>query len=355
VKDLVTGAIERVSVGNAGQQANSFSRRAMITPDGRYVVFESPATNLAPNDTNHWYDVFVHDRTLHTSQRLLNLAQGTYGAISPSISADGRYVTLSSLAPLDGDVDNCPPAAEQPCTAYDAYVVDRVTNQVTLVSTGANGSPTWVTPNATTISADGSTLTVSDGGTLWAVDRVGGAAEPVSIDSNEQPLGKPVWASPVAISGDGQRIGFASICNPSNGCGAFSGDVFLRDRSAGTTIKLNVDASGNVLPVDFPSGVSLSRDGRYATFDYSKAAETMPSGCSYASGAERTFQRDLVTGTVIVVGRAASGFCPTDSTMIMSSRATSADGAYVVFTTQASTLVAGDTNGVYEVYVKRLR
>jgi Tol biopolymer transport system component len=354
-KDLVTGAIERVSVASNGAQANGLSRQATISADGRYVVFESHASNLVPNDSNSWPDIFVHDRVLHTTERVLNTGAGPGGSVWGSISADGRYVALNALAPLAGDVDNCPPAAEQPCTAYDAYVVDRVTNQLTLISAGANGSPTWVSPSATAISADGSTVIFSDGGTVWAVDRVSGAAEQLSVDSNEQPLGKPIWLAPTAISGDGQRVAFTSICNPSNGCGALSGDVFLRDRAAGTTIKLNVDAAGNPLPFDFPLGVSLSRDGRYAAFDYGKAAETVPSGCSYNDGAERTFQRDLVTGTVVVVGRSATGFCPTDSTMHGTSHATSADGKYVVFTTQASTLLAGDTNGVYELYVKRLR
>src|SRR5690242_15900275 len=62
LRDRSTGKTGRISVSSSGQQANGPSHSARgVTPDGRYVVFESFASNLVPNDTNGTYDVFIRD------------------------------------------------------------------------------------------------------------------------------------------------------------------------------------------------------------------------------------------------------------------------------------------------------
>jgi len=70
VRDLVTGTIERVSVGSAGAQADGSSFGSSISRDGRFVGFHSSATNLVAGDTNGAADAFVRDRELGVNVRV---------------------------------------------------------------------------------------------------------------------------------------------------------------------------------------------------------------------------------------------------------------------------------------------
>ncbi|HEX6570859.1 MAG TPA: hypothetical protein VF055_02475 [Steroidobacteraceae bacterium] len=110
VKDLETGSVERVSVSSSGKQGNGGSYEPALSANGRYVVFESFASNLVAGDTNGTYDVFVHDRETHTTTRVssgVNGVQADGANWTPSVSADGRYVAFQSaatnLAPNDGN------------------------------------------------------------------------------------------------------------------------------------------------------------------------------------------------------------------------------------------------------------
>lgn len=110
VKDLETNAVERVSVASGGAQANGASFEPSISADGRYVAFESFASNLVAGDTNGRNDVFVHDRTTRTTRRVSLAADGRAANDhnwTPSINADGRFVAFRSdatnLAAIDGN------------------------------------------------------------------------------------------------------------------------------------------------------------------------------------------------------------------------------------------------------------
>ncbi len=101
VYDRITGMTERVSVNSSGIQANGDSYHASISADGRYVAFESSASNLVPGDTNGRMDIFVHDRITGITERVSvdsSGIQANQGCGSPSISADGRYVAFTSWA-----------------------------------------------------------------------------------------------------------------------------------------------------------------------------------------------------------------------------------------------------------------
>jgi hypothetical protein len=91
----------RVSVASDGTQGNDDSRCPSISADGRYVAFESEASNLVPGDTNGRGDIFVHDRVTGQTTRVSVASDGTQGnddSEFPSISADGRYVAFESEA-----------------------------------------------------------------------------------------------------------------------------------------------------------------------------------------------------------------------------------------------------------------
>src|SRR4028118_2224225 len=93
--------ITRVSVDSANNQANGGSIDPSISPDGRFVAFESEASNLVPGDTNDTSDIFVRDTLTNTTTRVsVDSAgnQGNNGSFTPSISADGRFVAFSTYA-----------------------------------------------------------------------------------------------------------------------------------------------------------------------------------------------------------------------------------------------------------------
>jgi Tol biopolymer transport system component len=98
VRDRESGETERVSISTDGGQAKGESGDPSIGANGRYVAFESRASNLVPDDTNHTEDIFVHDRKTGETTRVSVSSDGTQGDKKsgvPSISADGRFVASS--------------------------------------------------------------------------------------------------------------------------------------------------------------------------------------------------------------------------------------------------------------------
>lgn len=110
IHDTQLNTTTRISVATNGAQSNDryldaheCFLRPSISADGRYITFQSDATNLVPGDTNDETDVFVRDTVAGTTARI------SVSAFSPSISADGRYITFlsysSNLVPGDSDTD----------------------------------------------------------------------------------------------------------------------------------------------------------------------------------------------------------------------------------------------------------
>jgi hypothetical protein len=117
VHDRRTRRTERVSVDSRGAQANFESRAPSITPDGRFVAFDSWADNLVPGDTNQSLDVFIHDRTERLTTRVSIDDAGHEAddnSHAPALTSDGRFVAYSSVASdLPGGDSN---------ETYDVYV-----------------------------------------------------------------------------------------------------------------------------------------------------------------------------------------------------------------------------------------
>ena len=95
VRDLGSGTTERVSVSSTGQQANAMCWGPAISQDGRWVAFNSPATNLGKS-TNGAMQLYLHDRQTHTTRLVSERASGGQGgnggSSDPGISQNGRYV-----------------------------------------------------------------------------------------------------------------------------------------------------------------------------------------------------------------------------------------------------------------------
>jgi hypothetical protein len=112
-----------VSVSSTGAEGNNYSWQPSISADGRYVAFESYASNLVPGDTNGMWDLFVHDRQNGQTTRVSvssTGAEGNSNSGEPSISADGRYVAFDSYASnlVPGDTNGL----------WDVFVHDRQTS-----------------------------------------------------------------------------------------------------------------------------------------------------------------------------------------------------------------------------------
>jgi Tol biopolymer transport system component len=155
VRDRQTGITERVSVNSVGEEVigGGSSDRPGISPDGRYVTFTSTAPNLVDGDTNNSLDVFVHDRQTGVTERVsvtsggAEVGNAVSGSGTPSISADGRYVSfISSAADLVvGDTNN----------VDDVFIHDRVTGTTQRVSVDSAGAQANATSAYPEISGDG--------------------------------------------------------------------------------------------------------------------------------------------------------------------------------------------------------
>ncbi|MDP6995363.1 MAG: SUMF1/EgtB/PvdO family nonheme iron enzyme [Candidatus Poribacteria bacterium] len=162
VRNTQTGATTRVSLDSSGAQANGDSSSPSISGDGRYIAFESNATNLVAVDTNGSIDIFVHDTQTGTTARVSldsSGAQATGDSNSPSISnsedplLDGRYITFESAATnLVADDSN---------SSIDTFVYDTQTSTTTRVSLHTKGTEGNNNSNSPGISSDGRYITFS--------------------------------------------------------------------------------------------------------------------------------------------------------------------------------------------------
>jgi hypothetical protein len=158
VRDLATSTTTLVSraSGASGVKGNRDSSQGRLSADGRFVAFNSGASNLTPDSASSVGSVFVRD--LQTSTTTLasratgpNGALGTEWAAVSDISADGRYVVFWTASRLD------PADTETHFLAYDIYLRDLLTNTTTLVSraSGASGAKGDAPSQYASMTADG--------------------------------------------------------------------------------------------------------------------------------------------------------------------------------------------------------
>jgi len=328
VTTQIGGATTRVSIASDGAQGNGKSDSPASSADGRYVVFSSEAGNLVSNDSNNVYDVFVHDRETRQTIRVSVSSSGGQGngpSFGASISADGRYVAFKSYASnlVSGDTNN----------AGDVFVRDRDVDE-----DGIFDEPGQV-----------STARIS-------VDSNGAQGNELSI--------KP------AISADGRYVAFESwasnlVTGDTNG----QEDVFVHDRQTGQTVRVSV-ASDGAQANDQSDLPAISADGRYVTFaseasnlasgDNNNVCDTDNDGV-YTDNCPDVFVRDRDADgdgifdepgqvSTVRVSVTSDGSQTANGWSAVSSL--SSDGNVVAFESRASDLVSGDTNGVYDIFVR---
>jgi Tol biopolymer transport system component len=349
----------RVSIASGGAQGNGEAQGnfAVSSGDGRYVAFDSAASNMVSGDTNGAIDVFVRDNVLGTTQRVSVASDGSQGngaSQDPTMSSDGRYVAFTSFASnlVSGDTNG----------VADVFVRDLLLGTTQRVSIASDGTQaTGQSAYAPRISLDGqfvvfgsdaSNLVASDtNGTtdVFLRDLVAGTTERISVaSSGTQGNGQSGWP---AVSDDGRYVAFMSQATTfATGDNNGNFDVFLRDRVSATTTLISANSSG--LPGNGTTGFgsalpSMSSDGRYIVF-YSSASDLVAGD---SNGVEDIFVRDLQAGTMQRVSVDSSG---TQSNGMSLDPNISTDGRFVTFSSVATNLISGDTNAVQDVFVRDL-
>ena len=345
----LTHALERVSVDNVGNQANGTSARATISADGRFVVFESTASNLVANDTNGLADIFVHNRQTGVTERVSVGAMGIQGngiSNEPSISADGRFVVFISAA------NNL--VANDTNGMADVFMHDRqtgVTERVSVSGTNAQANNLSQYPS---ISADGrfvvfesiaNNLVANDTNNVEDIfirDRVAGTTERISEGAMATQADDSSYI-PV-ISADGHFVNYWSfasnlVANDTNS----AADAFLYNRQTGVTERVSVGNMG-IEANDSSFLASISADGRFVAF--MSLASNLVAGD--INGVEDIFIHDRQTGETKLVSVNNAGVQGNDYSL---SPSISADGRFIAFMSNASNLLADDTNGAEDIFV----
>jgi Tol biopolymer transport system component len=147
IRDRQTGQTERVSIDSNGNQANGVSADLSMSDDGRFVAFRSDASNLVANDNNVTSDIFVHDRQTGETERVSVDGNGNEGnnySLWPSISADGQFISFGSFAGnlVSNDTNN----------TSDIFVRERASSTPTPTPTQTN-TPTFTATATQTYTA----------------------------------------------------------------------------------------------------------------------------------------------------------------------------------------------------------
>jgi Tol biopolymer transport system component len=405
-RDASRGRTDLVSVGLRGLDAVGacpgdpvpFSASSSTSPamsaDGRYVAFDSCATNLVPGDTNLGRDVFVRDMRTGVTTRVSvssKREQATYpgatgfaGSELPSVSADGRYVAFFSLAAnlVAGDTNDAP----------DIFVHDRRTGRIVRADVGTGGAQAAAgTYTAGAISPDGRYLVFTTTSALAADDVNGvddvyrhdlvtGRTELVSAGlsgGHTSPFPSDVGIDGGSfVSAGGRYVVFESyaadlvpddtnMCEVPIGCA----DVFVRDLALHRTQRVSVTDDGGTQG-NFDSGLfrlSISADGRVVAFG-SYASNLVPGadiGIASCYGFQMgpcdadVFVYDLPSGAIQRMSLTPSGAeatcvsnalptssCPADNFSM------SADGRYVAFLSPGKGFVPEDSGWSDDVFLR---
>jgi Tol biopolymer transport system component len=400
VRDVVNGVTTLVSVSTNGGCANGLSRDSVVTPDGRFVAFSSLASNLVAGDTNGIADIFVRDLQAGTTTLASPGATAVLGSgscDSPEITPDGRYVVFTSTATnLAAGVPHFPWIYERDLIALTTvsagtnlgsavppysyrvsddgqYVVFETNPSDTLepgtifrynVQTGVfNTVATIGLPAAEGFSdcrgvemtPDGqfvvyTAINPSDGNPevlVW--DAASGATTLASANVNGTNSSGALVDWP-AIDKSGRYVSFLSTATDLV-TNAVTGNfhLYVRDLTLGMTQLADVDTNGGGSPGDLLSVPRMTPDGRCVVFD-STCASLVPGDNNQRYD---VFARNLTSGTTELISarQAALPSVTATGTSATGLYAVSSNGQYVAFASLAGGLVSGTNAGWRNVFV----
>ncbi|PIR18328.1 MAG: hypothetical protein COV46_00615 [Deltaproteobacteria bacterium CG11_big_fil_rev_8_21_14_0_20_49_13] len=339
--------IQRISNDLDGSRPNNNSVNAVLSADGRFAAFQSFASDLIDGDNNDLSDIFVYDRENNSTERVSVASDGNEsdgGSYKPSISADGRSVSFTSVSGNIGSVNN---------GKANIFVRDRDKKETRNVSVSSSGEGANNNSFVSSISADGRYVAFNSSATNLAPPCTSGID---SVFIHDRQSKKTVCASVAydgwtanggsgapSISGDGGSVVFGSWADnlvaskDENG----SYDIFIRNMADGAIKMLSAGANGN-------SGTPrISADGKTAVF-WSQATNLTPNSDSdwwkiFTLDADKDAYKKcsgIVTHEKWNEGTYSSRILP----------AISVDGRYVAFDATEE-LTPDDTNGVADVFV----
>lgn len=343
----------RASQNTARQGANQGSFRPDVSSDGRYVVFESMATNLDPWDTQPQFDIFVRDFTSGTTQRVStpsNTVVPNADSRLPSISADGQRVVFESAASnlVSGDTNG----------KVDIFLWTRSTGQLTRVSVASSGAQADADCEKARISGDGRFVVFESRASnldpakhtsrrdVYVRDLLLGTTRCASLNQFGQPGDRDSFSG--SISADGNRVAFESeatnmlFWDTNN-----HNDVYVRDFAANSIARASTTWNG----LEGNAGSmrpSISPDGLFVAFE-SQASNLVNGDTNYQND---IFLRDLAGGFTHRISVSSTGG---QGNMRSFEPQFSGNGRYVCFMSEATTMIPGDTNNFTDVFVRDLQ
>ncbi len=330
-----TGLVSKTS---AGVPADGDSGGVVASASGRYVAFDSEATNLPGSDSDE--NVYLLDRRSGRTVLISKTSDGEPAvdgnSNAPSISASGRYVAFRSGAanlPAGGGFEK-------------VYVHDRRTDRTRLVSKTSAGKPDNGGSDSASISATGryvsfrSSATNLPGndtvGDIFVHDRKTGRTRLVSKNSVGEPANGLTYPNH-SISPSGRYVGFASQATNLPGG---PNNVYVHELKTGKT-RLVSKTSGGEPAKGFSSFPSISASGRYVAFN--STATNLPGDDSVTDA----FVHDRKSGSTRLVSRTSAG-APANGDSF-SGTAISRSGRYIAFDSEATNLPGDDL--VTDIYV----
>lgn len=344
---LSFSATTRITVGIGGAEANGASFVEDVTPDGRYIVFSSSASNLVANDTNNRRDIFLYDTLAETIEIVSRNTSGDLAngdSNEASISDDGRFVCFTSEATnlVVSDTNG----------VNDVFRRDVISSQTTRVSLGASAAEGNAASGNGCISGSGFVVAFESNATNLVIGDSNGVKDVfvrdlnnslttrVSVESgNFQVSGAS--ANP-CLSEDGRFVAFEAssplVLSDSNG----STDVYVWDLTLQILSRASVGAAGEEAD-GFSVFPDISADGNLVVFS-SRSTTFGPTTTQ-----TRIYLKNLTTGELAHVSLTNTG---ADGNGNSEGPSISADGRYISFTSLASNLITGDTNAVDDIFVR---
>ncbi|MCA9936452.1 MAG: carboxypeptidase regulatory-like domain-containing protein [Ardenticatenaceae bacterium] len=348
-----TDVLLRVSQGYMGGEADGDSQIPVMARDGRFLTYTSLATNLVPDDANNQQDVFVYDVEGESTTLVSRATDGTQGngaAENPDISGDGRFVVFESTATnlVTDDSNN----------QRDIFLHDRSSGTTTLLSLTHDGELANGDSANAAIAADGGfvafeslarNLVISDTNlmnNIFVRDLTTDAIALISVGAGGEPANGMSFSP--ELSADGRYITFyANATNLVANDTTPNFDIFLHDRQTGDTVRVSQDAQGGEASGDSFLPV-ISDDGRFIA--YISIADNLVSGDT--NNSFDVFVYDRTTGQNQLISRTTAGLIGNGDSFIPT---LSADGRTITFFSAATNLVADDTNGAWDVFLHDLQ
>ncbi len=358
LRDTVDNTIERISIATDGTQGDGDSVRPTISADGKFVVFQSLASNLVADDTNALEDIFLRDLVNKTTVRVSvgpeNVEAVGGGSFRPKVSADGNMVAFYSFAiNLIGDGNDTNEVSD----VFVRDVANSTTTRVTVSTAGVEANAPSRSPS---ISDDGFVVgfqseasNLIDGVTdddttddIFVRNLTNNTTTLVSVADGTTDVGGDGASENPDLSADGNLVVFRSRANNLVTGDSFGLiDMFVRDIANAKTVRVNVDSSGAEATSGSAFRPSISADGRFAVF-LTSADNLVDNDTNELID---VFVHELQTGKTIRVNVNSAGQESNDHNIFFQPNI-SGDGKYVVFLSSASNLVEGDVEMQTDIF-----